>query len=85
MFIELLDTLRKASFSPIGLKIPLLEKSLSIIDSLRFFIQFCWEAKLISTKHFTLIGQEIETIGKSVGGWRKDLLAKTSAEAEEKK
>lgn len=85
LFVELLDSLRKASFSPIDSKIPLLENSLSIIDSLRFFIQFCWEAKLIATKHYTLIGQEIETIGKSVGGWRRNLLTKTSTNAEEKK
>ena len=32
-----------------------------------------------------LIGQEIEDIGKMVGGWRKGLIVKTSAEAEEKK
>jgi len=84
-FIDLLDTLRKASFTPIHSKMPLLEKSLSLIDSLRFFIQLCWETKLISAKHFSLIGQEIETIGRNVGGWRKDLLKKTSGVPEEKK
>lgn len=85
LFTDLLDILQKASFSPIESKISILGQSLSIIDSLRFFIQLCWELKLIPPKQFTLIGQEIEDIGKMVGGWRKGLLTKTSAEAEEKK
>jgi hypothetical protein len=85
LFTDLLDILQKASFSPIELKISLLSQSLSIIDSLRFFIQLCWELKLIPSKQFTIIGQEIEDTGKMVGGWRKGLITKTSAETEEKK
>lgn len=85
LFIDLLDILQKASFSPIDSKISLLGQSLTKIDSLRFFIQLCWELKLIPPKQFTLIGQETEDIGKMVGGWRKGLIAKTSAFAEEKK
>jgi len=85
LFIDLLDIVQKASFSSIDSKISLLSQSLSKIDSLRFFIQFCWELKLIPTKQFALIGKGIENIGKMVGGWRKDLITKTSAETEEKK
>lgn len=78
LFIDLLDLSQKASFSPLELKISLLVDSLSRIDSLRFFIQFCWELKLIPNKQFTQIGQEIEEIGRMVGGWRKGLITKTS-------
>jgi len=85
LFTDLLDTLQKASFSPIDTKISLLSQSLSTIDSLRFFIQLCWELKLIPSKQFTLIGQEIEDIGKMVGDWRKGLISKTSTKVEEKK
>ena len=79
LFIDLLDRLQKASFSPIDLKISLLGDSLSKIDSLKFFIQFCWELKLIPNNQFASIGQDIEDIGKMVGGWRKGLITKTSA------
>ena len=78
LFTDLLDILQKASFSPIETKISLLGGSLIKIDSLRFFIQFCWELKLIPSKQFTLIGQEIEEIGRMIGGWRKGLITKTS-------
>lgn len=85
LFTDLLDVLQKAAFSPIDSKISLLSHALPIIDSLRFFIQLSWELKLIPSKQFTLIGQEIEDVGKMVGGWRKGLISKTSTEAEEKK
>ena len=85
LFIDLLDLSQKASFSPIELKISLLGDSLSKIDSLRFFIQFCWELKLIPSKQFTLISQEIEEIGRMVGGWRKGLITKTSDHLTEEK
>ncbi|MFC1656938.1 four helix bundle protein [Patescibacteria group bacterium] len=84
LFTDLLDVLQKASFSPIESKITLLGQSLSIIDSLRFFVQLCWELKLIPSKQFTVIGEEIEEIGKMVGGWRKGLITKNSTKAEEK-
>lgn len=84
LFTNLLDILQKASFSPIDSKITLLSQSLPIIDSIRFFIQLSWELKLIPSKQFTLIGQEIENIGKMVGGWRKGLISKTSGNPEEK-
>lgn len=84
LFIDLLDILQKSSFSPIAPKILLLEQALSKIDSLRFFIQFCWELKLMPAKQFTLIGNDLENIGKMVGGWRKGLLIKTSGTPEEK-
>ena len=84
LFTDLLDILQKASFSPIETKISLLGGSLIKIDSLRFFIQLCWELKLIPSKQFTTLGKAVESIGKMVGGWRKGLLTKTSGLPEEK-
>ena len=85
LLIDILETLHKAAFSQIQTKIVLLGEVLAKIDSLRFFIQLCWELKLIPNKQFSLIGGDIEEVGRMVGGWRKGLVAKTSAEAEEKK
>ena len=84
LFTDLLDVLQRASFSPIESKISLLSDSLVKIDSLRFFIQLCWELKLIPSKQFTTLGKDVESIGKMIGGWRKGLLTKTSGIPEEK-
>lgn len=86
LIVEILETLHQASFSQIQTKIAMLGSALVKVDSLRFFIQLCWELKLLSNGNFSLIGQEIEDVGKMIGGWRKGLLAKTSTtEAVEEK
>jgi hypothetical protein len=79
LLVEILETLHRASFSQIQPKITLLGEVLIKVDSLRFFIQLCWELKLLPTNNFTQIGGEVEEVGKMIGGWRKGLLAKTSA------
>jgi hypothetical protein len=84
LFITLLESLHRAAYSPAHTKATFLTESLLTIDSLRFFLQLAWELKLIPSKEFTLIGQEIESIGKMTGGWRKGFLPKTPAEAGEK-
>ena len=71
-FLDLLEILRLAAFSPIEEKTLLIGKSLKLIDSIRFFLQLCWELKLISTKQFAHLGNEIETVGQMAGGWKKD-------------
>jgi len=81
LFTDLLDKLQKASFASLENKIGLLSESLSLVDSLRFFVQLVWELKLIPSKQFTLIGEAIEEIGKMVGGWRKGLFTKTSEQS----
>ena len=78
LFIQLLETLHRASFSSVATKLPLLGEALLTIDSLRFFIQLGWELKLIPTNQYSSIGAEVESIGKMIGGWRKGLLNKTS-------
>lgn len=78
LFIELLETMHRASFSAGDTKIALLGEGLLKIDSLRFFLQLAWELKLVPTNQFAHLGKEIETIGKMIGGWRKGLLIKNS-------
>lgn len=86
LLVEVLEIIHRATYSSIQNKIDLLGEAIIKIDSLRFFIQLGWELKLLPTKSFAYLGSEIEEIGKMIGGWRKGLIAKTSAsEAEEKK
>lgn len=67
-------------------KVGLLENALDKTDSVRFFIQILWELHLISNTQYIDFGGEIENIGKMLGGWKKGIIAKTSAiKAEERK
>jgi hypothetical protein len=86
LFLDLLELLRKTAYTPINKKLILLEMASDKIDSLRFFFQLLWEAKLVSNKQYISLGAEIENIGRIIGGWKRGLISKTSAlRAEEKK
>ena len=78
LFLDLLELLRRATYAPLPKKIETLEACLNKTDSLRFFTQIAWETHLIPNAQFTSLGDDIEAIGKMVGGWRKGLLNKTS-------
>lgn len=76
LLLDLMETLRRATFSNNVDKINLLTNAIIKTDSIRFFVQTAWEAKLISNQQFELISVPIEEVGKMIGGWRKGLLTK---------
>lgn len=77
LFLDLLELLRKATFTPILKRIELLENASVVIDSLRFFIQLLWELRDIPNEQFIAMSTDIESIGQMVGGWKRGLIAKT--------
>lgn len=79
LFLDLLEFLRKAVYAPIDKKIIILAYASDKVDALRFFMQLLWESRFVSNEQYTAIAGEIENIGRIIGGWRKDLLNKTSA------
>ena len=79
LLLELLEMLRNASYANISRKVLLLSEARSKIDSIRFFLQLAWEAKIITTKQFETISPSVEEIGRMVGGWHKGLITKNSA------
>lgn len=86
IFLDLLELLRKAVYTPINKKTILLEEASDKIDMSRFFLQILWEARLIPDNQYISLGTDIENLGKIVGGWKKGLISKTSAiKAEERK
>ena len=77
LLLDLLETLRKASFADATNKPSLLGAAIGTTDSLRFFLQIAWETKLIANKQYEELAGAVEEIGRMTGGWRKGLLAKT--------
>lgn len=77
-FLELLEILRRATYTKTEQKITLLQHALIRIDSVRFFLQLSWEMQLVSNKKYISISEKIDEIGRMVGGWKKGLKTKTS-------
>jgi hypothetical protein len=77
LLLDLLETLRKASFVDLANKPSLLGQAIGIADSLRFFLQIAWENKLMANKQYEELAAGVEEIGRMAGGWRKGVLSKT--------
>jgi len=76
LMLDLLELLRKTTYTPLNKKIALLESAMDKIDSLRFFVQLLWELQLMSNNQYSNLGSEIENIGKMIGGWKKSIIKK---------
>jgi len=76
LWLDLLDSLRKAAYASVSQKLPPLEEALRAVDAVRFFIQIAWESDLMAQSHFISLGKDIEEIGRMVGGWKRGILAK---------
>ena len=81
LWLELLESMRQAAYTPINEKTSILDHASRTLDSLRFFSQLAWETKLIPTEQYIPLGIDIENIGKMLGGWRKGILSKTQPTA----
>ncbi len=77
-----LDTLELAfclSYMSVEHKLPMLNKAITKLDILKFFIQLAWENKLISTNKYSDIVSRLGEIGRQFGGWKKGLQIKTNS------
>lgn len=77
LWLDLLESLRRAVYAPISEKIPRLDEAIRNADAIRFFLQIAWESKLMAQVHFIALGKDIEETGRMLGGWKKGVLAKT--------
>ena len=77
LFIEALELVFDSIYLPPEHKIILLTKAITCIDLVKFFIQFSWEDKLITTEKYSQLLSDIEEIGRMLGGWRRGLQNKT--------
>ena len=50
-------------------RLPLLRKANVQLEKLRFLIRLCHDFKLLSAKQYAYISNEINEVGKLIGGW----------------
>lgn len=75
-FLGILELSFSSSYLAIEQKIVFLNKTISRLDVLKFFIQLAWEGKLIPTEKYADLSIRLEEIGRMLGGWKKGLLQK---------
>jgi hypothetical protein len=73
LFIETIELIFTAQYLKRGEKLSVLEKANAKFDLLKFFLQILWETKNIETKHYGLLSQKLDAVGKMLGGWLRKL------------
>lgn len=78
-FIQVLELLQIATYQGKEEKLPTLERALSGVDTLKFLLRIAWEIHVLDDKKYTALSEQLNEVGKQVGGWRKGLQTKTPA------
>ena len=67
--IETIEAVFTASFLERSKKLPYLERATMKLDLAKFFLQIAWEIQALDNKKYTLISDQLNEVGKMLGGW----------------
>lgn len=79
LFLEILEILFRAQYMKPEEKLRYLVAGNGKLDLLKFFLQIGWENKLIDTKKYSVLSEELDAVGRMLGGWKKGIEAKLSS------
>lgn len=79
-FLSFLELIFRASFAHDKFeKLSLVSQAAGKGDILKFFLQICWEQKIISHGNYGFFMLSLDEIGRMLGGWKRSLQEKTPA------
>ena len=73
LFVEIIEILHEAQYTPSRQKQSYLLKASSRLDTLKFFLQILWEIDGIDDKKYIHLSKHISEAGKMLGGWIKEI------------
>ncbi|MFA6315139.1 MAG: four helix bundle protein [Candidatus Paceibacterota bacterium] len=73
LFLDTLEFSFSCIYLPPETKTVMLGRTITKVDTLKFFYQLAWESKLMPTDKYTELSEKLEEIGRMLGGWRKGL------------
>lgn len=79
-FLSVLELLYIASYQSAAQKLPVLEKALTGVDTLKFLLRLAWEVRVFDEKKYAALSEGLNEAGRQIGGWRRGLQTKTSAQ-----
>ena len=75
-FLDALElTFRARYLSPVE-KLPVLDRAISKLDVIKFFVQMAWENKLIPMDKYPVFLVQLGEIGRQLGAWKKGIQEK---------
>lgn len=82
-FIQVAELVFSACYLKVEQKIIAIEKASAKLDLLKFFLRMAWEIKAIDNKKYIVLSEQLDEIGKMLGGWTRQLKTKLPHLAEE--
>jgi hypothetical protein len=76
-FLDLLENIFKTIYLSGANKHTQLILAIVKLDNLKFFLQLAWENKCLSTQKYSDLSEQLNEVGRMLGGWRKGLENKT--------
>jgi hypothetical protein len=67
-----------ASYASKETKLVHLERCISRVDLLKLLLQLAWEIRVLDTKKYAVLGEQLQEVGRMLGGWRRGLDTKNS-------
>jgi hypothetical protein len=71
LILEILEYILDASQLSKTEKLPLLQKASTKLNLLRVFLRLCKDTKVLDYKKYIHLEQDVDEIGKMLGGWIK--------------
>ncbi|MFA5987882.1 MAG: diversity-generating retroelement protein Avd [Candidatus Paceibacterota bacterium] len=71
LILDILENILWASQLSKTEKLPILEKTSLRLNFLRVFFRLCKEIKVIDNKKYVLLEEDVDEIGRMLGGWIK--------------
>ncbi|HCC83341.1 TPA: hypothetical protein DEP96_00665 [Candidatus Uhrbacteria bacterium] len=74
LFIDTIEAISVASFTPKADKLPALRVAIRKLDTMKILLMILWENKSLKNDHYLELSIKLENIGKMLGGWHNKIL-----------
>jgi hypothetical protein len=78
LLVETIDFIFTAAYLGSNQKLQYLPRAAAKLDLVKFFLQITWEIKAIDNKQYALISEQLDEIGKMLGGWIRQIQKQNS-------
>lgn len=75
LLLGTIEELFTATYKPANQKLSHLQQAASRLDLAKFFLQLAWEIKILETKRYTIISEQLDEISRMLGGWMRKIIA----------
>lgn len=78
LFLDILELLNLATYQKLEDKLLTLSKTILKLDALKFFLMISWEVKLLDNQKYIALSEQLQELGRMIGGWKKGLGTKVT-------